>query len=270
MAGLRGHEETGARLAAVRLSAANSARVSGTAATPALLLNERSPAGVRRFHIASVCANLPKIPKVARPTREHETEPTMSTPALILNIPPWVDEVVRSFNRPLTSDEARMALTVRLSQENVIRGGGPFGATVFAADRLLAAGVNLVLGSGFSIAHAEIIALMRAQAALGEASLKPPPLTLFASTEPCCQCFGALVWAGVRRLVCGANTADAEAVGFDEGPKPAAWVSVLEQRGIAVSEGVQRSEAQAVLADYIARGGRIYGKFPGAEPAQPA
>jgi len=187
----------------------------------------------------------------------------MSTGRLVLEIPTWIDEVVAGFEEPLLSDEARMALTVRLSQENVARGGGPFGGTVFAQDRLLAAGVNLVLGSGFSIAHAEIVALMRAQAALGPASLSPPALTLFASTEPCCQCFGALVWAGVRRLVCGASTADAEAVGFDEGPKPAAWAEVLEQRGIAVSLGVQRAEAQAVLAEYAARGGRIYGKFTG-------
>lgn len=185
----------------------------------------------------------------------------MTASRLMLDIPAWLDEVVSAFSEPLVSDEARMALTVRLSQENVARGGGPFGGTVFAEDRLLAAGVNLVLGSGFSIAHAEIVALMRAQASLGPASLSPPALTLFASTEPCCQCFGALVWAGVRRLVCGANTADAEAVGFDEGPKPAAWVQVLERRGIAVTQGLLRAEAQAVLADYAARGGRIYGKF---------
>jgi len=185
----------------------------------------------------------------------------MTDSQLVLKIPSWVDEVVAAFNQPLVDDEARMALTVRLSQENVARGGGPFGSTVFAEDRLLAAGVNLVLGSGFSIAHAEIIALMRAQVALGEASHSPPPLVLFASTEPCCQCFGALVWAGVRRLVCGANTTDAEAVGFDEGPKPDAWARVLEQRGIAVTEGVLRADAQAVLSDYRARGGRIYGKF---------
>lgn len=187
----------------------------------------------------------------------------MTARQLTLEIPAWVDQVVESFGAPFDSDEARMALTVRLSRENVQRGGGPFGGTVFAEDRLLAAGVNLVLGSGFSIAHAEIVALMRAQAELGVGSLNPPPLTLFASTEPCCQCFGALVWAGVRRLVCGANTADAEAVGFDEGPKPAAWVHVLEQRGITVTEGVLRADAQAVLAEYVARGGQIYGKFAG-------
>jgi tRNA(Arg) A34 adenosine deaminase TadA len=188
--------------------------------------------------------------------------PSRSSPSsLVIDFPPWVDEVVAGFQPSLIDDDACMALTVRLSEENVARGGGPFGGTVFLEDRLLAAGVNRVLESGLSIAHAEIIALLRAQAVLGPAAImNAPPLTLFASTEPCCQCFGALVWAGVRRLVCGATTADAEAVGFDEGPKPDAWVTVLERRGIAVRQGVRRAEAERVLRDYIARGGPIYGK----------
>jgi tRNA(Arg) A34 adenosine deaminase TadA len=187
--------------------------------------------------------------------------PSAHSSSLVIDCPAWVDEVVAAFARPLVDDDARMTLTVRLSEENVARGGGPFAGTVFLEDRLVAAGVNRVLESGFSIAHAEIVALMRAQAALGSAAaLSAPPLTLFASTEPCCQCFGALVWAGVRRLVCGATTADAEAVGFDEGPKPDAWVSVLEARGISVRQGLRRAEAARVLAEYVARGGPIYGK----------
>ncbi|MEP7049056.1 MAG: nucleoside deaminase [Pseudomonadota bacterium] len=185
------------------------------------------------------------------------TEPVRT---LQIALPPWVDEFVLSFGRPLEDDEACMALTVALSAENVARGGGPFAASVFHDGRLVAASVNLVLSSGFSIAHAEIMALMCAQARLGSVALVQPPLTLFSSTEPCCQCFGALVWAGVRRLVCGATTEDAEAVGFDEGPKPAAWASVLEQRGIAVTQELQRADAQRVLAHYVARGGKIYGK----------
>jgi len=188
------------------------------------------------------------------------SSPAGGSRRLAIDVPAWVDEVVTEFTAPLGSDEARMALTVRLSRENVARGGGPFGGTVFLGDRLLAAGVNLVLSSHFSIAHAEIVALMGAQAALGNAAQATPALTLFASTEPCCQCFGALVWAGVRRLVCGATTADAEAVGFDEGPKPDAWVTVLEQRGITVVREVLRDEARRVLNDYAAGGGTIYGK----------
>jgi tRNA(Arg) A34 adenosine deaminase TadA len=188
--------------------------------------------------------------------------PPVSRPgSLTIDFPAWVDELVVNFPKPLVNDEARMALTVRLSEENVARGGGPFGGTVFMNERLVAAGVNLVLASGLSIAHAEIIALLRAQVALGaQVALTAPALTLFASTEPCCQCFGALVWAGVRRLVCGATTADAEAVGFDEGPKPDDWVTVLERRGVSVRQGVLRDDAARVLRSYGARGGFIYGK----------
>lgn len=185
---------------------------------------------------------------------------------LVLDVPHWVDDCVASFEEPLDRDESRMALTVQLSRENVARGGGPFGSTVFVGDQLVAAGVNLVLASGFSIAHAEIVALMRAQAGVAQVPALAE-LSLFASTEPCCQCFGALVWAGVRRLVCAATTTDAEAVGFDEGPKPEAWVSVLQRRGIAVTQGLLRVEARAVLQDYVQRGGAIYGPAAAAQPA---
>lgn len=178
---------------------------------------------------------------------------------LSIAIPAWIDEVVASLGGSFDDDVARMQLAVRLSRENVERGGGPFGAVVFAESAVVAAGVNRVLDSGFSIAHAEIIALMRTQALLG----RPPsatPLTLFTSCEPCCQCFGAVVWSGISRLVCGAITSDAEAVGFDEGPKPDAWTEALERRGIAVSLAVCRDDARAVLAEYVRRGGPIYGR----------
>jgi tRNA(Arg) A34 adenosine deaminase TadA len=68
-----------------------------------------------------------------------------------------------------------------------------------------------------------------------------------------------VVWSGVTRLVCGAVTSDAEAVGFDEGPKPEAWPATLEKRGIAVRLGVCRDEAREVLEEYKRRGGTIYG-----------
>jgi tRNA(Arg) A34 adenosine deaminase TadA len=97
---------------------------------------------------------------------------------------------------------------------------------------------------------------------LERAAATPPftgPLTLVTTTEPCCQCFGALIWSGVDRLICGATTADAEAIGFDEGPKPEFWPDVLEERGITVELSVRRLEARAVLDEYKQRGGPIYG-----------
>jgi tRNA(Arg) A34 adenosine deaminase TadA len=174
-------------------------------------------------------------------------------------IPAWIDEVVASVSGGFDDDVARMRLAVRLSRENVERGGGPFGAAIFAGNVVIAAGVNRVIACGLTIAHAEIVAIMRAQTRLAAQPLSAAPLTLVTSCEPCCQCFGALVWSGVTELVCGAVTEDAEALGFDEGPKPDAWPETLERRGISVRLAVCREEARDVLNEYKRRGGTIYG-----------
>jgi tRNA(Arg) A34 adenosine deaminase TadA len=120
--------------------------------------------------------------------------------------------------------------------------------------------VNCVLSSGLSIAHAEIVAIMRAQKVLS-ASAAPPAgqYSLLSSAEPCCQCFGALIWSGVSELLYAANRLDVEAIGFDEGPKPERWIQILRDKGIRVVEELCRDEAQHALAEYVRRGGTIYG-----------
>ncbi len=149
-----------------------------------------------------------------------------------------------------------MRLVVELSRLNVEHGtGGPFGAGIFDLEshRLIAPGVNLVTDTNLSIAHAEIVAIMVAQKAVGRFDLggpDQPARELVASTEPCAQCFGATPWSGVRRLVCGARDEDARAIGFDEGPKMDDWVGALERRGISVSRDVLREEAAEVLRRY--------------------
>jgi tRNA(Arg) A34 adenosine deaminase TadA len=72
------------------------------------------------------------------------------------------------------------------------------------------------------------------------------------------MCFGAIPWSGVCRLVCGARDEDARAIGFDEGPKLADWVTALNERGITVLRDILRNEAVSVLREYIASGGIIY------------
>jgi tRNA(Arg) A34 adenosine deaminase TadA len=183
-----------------------------------------------------------------------------------LRLPSWVPGVVRAHPGPWREVRARMALAVALARASVERGsGGPFGAAVFErrGGRLLAVGINLVLASGCSHAHAEMVALALAQRVhpvRPPVAPPPPALELVSSSEPCAMCFGALSWSPVQRLVCGARARDAEAIGFDEGPKPARWAAALERRGIRVLRDVGRREAVAVLRAYAAGGGPIYGR----------
>lgn len=176
-----------------------------------------------------------------------------------LPLPAWVGPwLARHAPAPVRSDAARMAIAIGLARENALRGsGGPFGAAIFErrSGRLVAAGVNCVTASGQSFAHAEMLAIALAQRARDHFDLSRPQHELVTSSEPCAMCFGAIPWSGVARVVCGARAADAEAIGFDEGPKPRAWVAALAARGIAVTRDVARADAVAALRAYA---GPIY------------
>jgi tRNA(Arg) A34 adenosine deaminase TadA len=179
-----------------------------------------------------------------------------------LPLPGWVGAwLARHASAPVRGDTARMAIAIGLARENTLRGsGGPFGAAIFErrTGRLVAAGVNRVTASGQSFAHAEMLAIALAQRAHGGFDLSRPAHELVTSSEPCAMCFGAIPWSGVARVVCGARAADAEAIGFDEGPKPRGWVAALEARGIEVARDVCRSDAVAVLRGYRDAGHPIY------------
>jgi tRNA(Arg) A34 adenosine deaminase TadA len=185
-------------------------------------------------------------------------------PSFILRLPDWLKKHTASKKLSLATVEERMSLVIELSRLNVYyKTGGPFGAAIFNMDdgSLLAAGVNLVMTAGSSVLHAEMVATMAAQKKAGTYDLSAgglPPYELVTSTEPCAMCMGAITWSGIRRLVCGARGADAEATGFDEGEKPPKWKGALERRGILVLQNICRDKAAAVLKDYAASGGIIY------------
>ena len=176
--------------------------------------------------------------------------------------PDWVASTVSYTNR-YTDDDARVRLAIQLARENVLRGtGGPFGAAVFDdTGRLVGVGTNGVVRLNNSSAHAEIVALAMAQAAVGSFTLQndgKPGHELFSSCEPCAMCLGATLWSGVTRVVFSATREDATRSGFDEGPVFADSYRYLEDRGITIERGRLRDEANAVFDLYLERGGPIY------------
>jgi tRNA(Arg) A34 adenosine deaminase TadA len=183
---------------------------------------------------------------------------------IILSLPDWIADFPANSQEVFPSVEARMELAVTLSKLNVeYNTGGPFGAAIFEQEtgRLISVGVNQVESSNYSIAHAEIMAILYAQNKTGYYDLgarKNSSYELVTSTEPCVMCLGAICWSGVRRVVCGARDEDARDIGFDEGPKPQDWIASLENRGIKVMQDVLRKQAKSVLSEYRKKGGLIY------------
>lgn len=171
-----------------------------------------------------------------------------------LTLPPWIGDVADG-NQRYQTDEERVGLAIELSRQNAERGGGPFGAAVFDGNsgRLVAVGVNRVLAQTCSVAHAEMMAMMIAQARLGRHRLNEDGghYVLATSSQPCCQCYGASVWAGFDELLIGARGEDVEELtDFDEGPLPSDWIGELERRHIAVRRDILRDQARSVLAVY--------------------
>ena len=175
-----------------------------------------------------------------------------------------MDTVLPDKDRTYPELTDRMDLVIELAQQNVDAGtGGPFGAGIFEiqSGRLVAPGVNMVISGNCSVAHAETTAIMLAQKIIGTHDLGGdglPVMEMVSSTEPCAMCLGAVIWSGVRRLVCGARDGDARDLGFDEGPKPDNWEAALQNRGIQVIRDVNRQASVAVLKHYMKVGGPIY------------
>jgi tRNA(Arg) A34 adenosine deaminase TadA len=179
-------------------------------------------------------------------------------------LPSWAILLASRQPNQIVAASDRMRFVIQLALTNITaQTGGPFGAAVFESHtgRLIAIGINVVEPTNCSLAHAEIVALANAHRTLKQFDLGAtgmPRLELITSCEPCAMCYGAILWAGVRKVVCAARGSDATAIGFDEAPKPKSWVATLEDRGISVTRDLCRDEAIAVFQRYQQAGGRIY------------
>jgi len=109
-----------------------------------------------------------------------------------------------------TSDELLMEEALRSAQRALDAGEVPVGAIVVCDGKIVGRGGNRNLTDSDPTAHAEIVALREAGAALGNHRLEG--CELFATIEPCAMCAGALVHARLKRLVYGADDLKAGAI----------------------------------------------------------
>ena len=180
----------------------------------------------------------------------------------IITLPAWVNNIdTKNYN--FSKIEEKMKFVIDISHQNVLNNtGGPFAAAIFNIDnnQLISIGVNLVTSLNCSVLHAEIVAFIMAQTVLNTFDLSTSGnYELITSSQMCCMCFGASIWAGIKKIVYGALSDDVEKfTGFDEGPKINDWHEQLEKRGIEVLGGVLRESACKVLQNYKHSNGIIY------------
>jgi tRNA(adenine34) deaminase len=138
-------------------------------------------------------------------------------------------------------DEARLAAE---------SGEVPIGAVVIHQGELIARGQNRVLRDLDPTAHAEVVALRAAAAAIGNYRLLG--CTLYVTLEPCAMCAGAMIHARLDRLVFAASD-----------PKTGAAGSVLSvlnhpqlNHQMQVEQGILAEESAELLLSFF-RGRRF-------------
>jgi tRNA(adenine34) deaminase len=107
-------------------------------------------------------------------------------------------------------DEYFMKQALRLAEEAYAQQEVPVGAVVVQEDRVIGKGFNQRQTLSDPTAHAEILAITAAAAALGDWRLTG--CTLYVTLEPCVMCAGAIVLARLDRVVYAAPDPKAGAV----------------------------------------------------------
>jgi tRNA(adenine34) deaminase len=103
-----------------------------------------------------------------------------------------------------------MEEALRCAHRALEEGEVPVGAVVVCDGRIVGRGWNRNISDSDPTAHAEVVALREAGAAIGNHRLED--CDLFVTIEPCAMCSGALVHTRIRRLIYGADDLKAGAV----------------------------------------------------------
>ena len=145
------------------------------------------------------------------------------------------------------SDELWMEEALREARRAETSGEVPVGAVIVCDGRVISRAGNRNVGDNDPTAHAEILALRQAGAAVGNHRLLD--CEMFVTIEPCAMCAGALVHARLKRLVYGADD-----------PKAGAVNSIMQvvnhpqlNHQMQITRGVLAARCMDVVQDFFRR-----------------
>ncbi len=122
----------------------------------------------------------------------------------------------------------------------------PVGCVIVKAGKIIARGHNQREARQSALAHAELIAIAKAQRKVGSWRLEDT--TIYVTLEPCAMCAGAIIQARIPRLVYGAKE-----------PKFGAHASVLNLFGypfnhrVEVETGIMETEISTLMKTFFRR-----------------
>ena len=143
------------------------------------------------------------------------------------------------------NDEYFMREALRLAQKACGAGEVPVGAVVVLAGKIVGRAHNQVELLKDATAHAEMLALTQAEAAVGDWRLTE--CDLYVTKEPCAMCAGALVHTRIRRVIFGCADPAAGAAG--------SVVNLLQMPGFnhrcEIASGVLQDDSASILQNFF-------------------
>src|SRR6187549_879162 len=143
------------------------------------------------------------------------------------------------------TDEAFMTEALRLARKAFEKEEVPVGAVVVRGSRIIARAFNQVEMLKDATAHAEMLAITQAEAAVGDWRLND--CDLYVTKEPCPMCAGAIVHVRIRRVIFGCPDDRGGAAG---GVMNLLQVPTLNHRS-EITSGVLRNECAALLQSFF-------------------
>jgi tRNA(adenine34) deaminase len=145
----------------------------------------------------------------------------------------------------LPSDEHFMREALRQAQKAHTADEVPVGAVVVRAGRIIARAYNQIELLKDATAHAEMLALTQAEAAVGDWRLTD--CDLYVTKEPCPMCAGALVHVRIHRVIFGCADPRAGAAG--------SIINLLQLPSLNhqcdITSGVLQNECSVILQDFF-------------------
>jgi tRNA(adenine34) deaminase len=143
------------------------------------------------------------------------------------------------------NDVAFMREALRLAQKAYAADEVPVGAVVVRAGKIIARAYNQVEMLKDATAHAEMLAVTQAEAAVGDWRLTD--CDLYVTKEPCPMCAGAIVHVRLRRVIFGCPD--------ERGGAAGSVLNLLQMPTLNhrcdISSGVLKDECAAILHDFF-------------------
>jgi tRNA(adenine34) deaminase len=147
----------------------------------------------------------------------------------------------------LDGDAAFMREALRLARKAYEADEVPVGAVVVRGEKIIARAYNQIELLKDATAHAEMLALTQAEAAVGDWRLTD--CDLYVTKEPCVMCAGALIHVRIRRVIFGCDDPRSGAGG--------GMINLLQHPALnhhcEIVSGVLQKECSAILQDFFRR-----------------